>query len=130
MPIGITEEHVALHDAVRGWVDRHCPPSVPRALLDAPTEELPPFWSELGAQGWLGLHIDEAHGGSGYSFPELAVVLEELGRAVAPGPTLPSVLASALITSSTNEAARAALLPRLVSGETPGAAGGGEGCGL
>ena len=30
MPIGITEEHVALHDAVRGWVERHCPPSVPR----------------------------------------------------------------------------------------------------
>ena len=35
MPIGITEDHVALHQAVRGWLERHCPPAVPRALLDA-----------------------------------------------------------------------------------------------
>src|SRR2546423_1122000 len=130
MPIGITEEHVALHDAVRGWIDRHCPPSVPRALLDAPSETLPPFWGELGEQGWLGLHVDEAHGGSGVGFPELAVVVEELGRAIAPGPALPTVLAAALIAASTNEDARAALLPGLASGETPGAIGGGEGCGL
>ena len=86
MPIGVSEEHLALHDAVRGWLERHCAPDVPRALLDADTEALPPFWSDLGTQGWLGLHIDEAHGGSGYGIPELAVVLEELGRAVAPGP--------------------------------------------
>jgi hypothetical protein len=78
--IGITEEHEALRQAVRGWAERHCDPSVPRALLDADAEALPPFWEELAAQGWLGLHVDEALGGEGYGLPELAVVLEELGR--------------------------------------------------
>src|SRR5205085_3852695 len=57
-------------------------------------------------------------------------VVEELGRAIAPGPALPTVLAAALIAASTNEDARAALLPGLASGETPGAIGGGDGCGL
>ena len=130
MPIGIAEEHVALQGAVRGWVERHCPPAVPRALLDVPEETLPPYWSELAAQGWLGLHIGEAHGGSGYGVLELSVVLEELGRVLAPGPILPTMLAASVIAMSNNEAARAELLPQLANGATPGALAGGDGCGL
>src|SRR5688572_28378826 len=103
MPIGVSEEHAALHEAVSGWLERHCAPEVPRAYLDAEQDSLPPFWSELGEQGWLGLHIDEAHGGSGYGLPELAVVLEELGRSLAPGPFLPTALAAAIVGASSNE---------------------------
>ncbi len=120
MPIGITEEHEALHEAVHGWVERHCAPSVPRAYLDADTDALPPFWGALAEMGWLGLHVDEAYSGEGYGIPELAVVLEELGAAVAPGPFLPTVLASALIASAGKEAARD-LVPGLVAGTTVGA---------
>jgi len=130
MAIGITEEHVALHDTVRGWGDRHCAPAVPRAVLDADTEPLPRFWGELAEQGWLGLHVDAAYGGSGYGVGELVVVLEELGRCVAPGPVLPTVLAAAVIGSSTSEEAKSLLLPGLASGELVGAVGGGPGCGL
>ncbi len=97
MPIGISEDHQHLHRAVRGWVERHCPPAVPRALLDAPSEELPAFWSELVGQGWLGLAVDEAHGGEGASFEEVVVVLEELGRASAPGPFLAHAMAAAVL---------------------------------
>ena len=50
------------------------------------TEALPAFWAELADLGWLGLHMPEEHGGSGYGLEELVVVVEELGRAVAPGP--------------------------------------------
>jgi alkylation response protein AidB-like acyl-CoA dehydrogenase len=128
MPIGITEEHVALHEAVRGWIDRHCPPAVARAALDAGTEALPPFWGELATQGWLGLHVDEAHGGSGYGIGELVVVLEELGRSVAPGPVAPTVLAAAVVASCANESAREALLPGLASGEVVAAVAAGPGC--
>jgi 3-oxochol-4-en-24-oyl-CoA dehydrogenase len=120
MAIGITEEHEALRQAARGWVERHCNPSVPRALLDADTEALPPFWGELAAQGWLGLHVDEALGGDGYGAPELAVVLEELGRTCAPGPFVPTVLASAVIQSAGKEIA-SGVVPALASGETAGA---------
>src|ERR687897_713670 len=95
MPIGISDEHEALRLAARGWVERHSAPAVPRSALDAEAESRPPFWAELAAQGWLGLHVDEALGGEGYGLSELVVVLEELGRVGAPGPFLATALAAA-----------------------------------
>jgi alkylation response protein AidB-like acyl-CoA dehydrogenase len=130
MPIGITEDHVALHEAVRGWLDRRCPPAVARASLDADRETMPDLWSDLAVQGWLGLHVAEADGGSGYGAPEVCVVLEELGRSLAPGPVLPTVLAAAIVARATNDAVRKSLLPDLASGELVAAVGGGPGCGL
>src|SRR5438552_5607731 len=61
--------------------------------------------------------------GSGNGLPELAVVLEELGRACAPGPFLPTVLASAAIDRLGDEAARNELLPGLADGSVRGAVG-------
>ena len=65
MTLGMSDDHVALHDTARRWTAQHCPPSVPRALLDDAPETLPPFWDELAALGWLGLHLPEDVGGSG-----------------------------------------------------------------
>ncbi len=130
MPIGITEEHVALHEAVRGWLERHCPPEVARASLEASPDARPAFWDDLAAQGWLGLHVPEEHGGSGYGVPELAVVLEELGRVVAPGPMVPTVITSAALATVPDRAAAKSLLPKLASGELVGALAGGPGCGF
>ncbi len=57
MPIGIGEDHEELRRTVRRWLEARCPPEVPRALLDAEVETMPPFWDELAAQGWLGIHV-------------------------------------------------------------------------
>ncbi|HEY2427774.1 MAG TPA: acyl-CoA dehydrogenase, partial [Acidimicrobiales bacterium] len=97
MAIAISEEHLALEQTARRFVASRCPPAVPRAVLETEAEELPPFWTELAGLGWLGLHLPEAAGGQGYGLAELAVVVEELGRAVAPGPFVPTVLAAAAI---------------------------------
>src|SRR4249919_4350731 len=100
MPIGLTEEHDALRQAVRRFVDTRIPPAVTRAALGAEHDDRPEFWAALAEPGWLGLHVDEAHGGAGYGYVEQAVVLEELGRAAAPGPYLPTVLAAAVLQSA------------------------------
>ncbi|HEX6311652.1 MAG TPA: acyl-CoA dehydrogenase [Acidimicrobiia bacterium] len=118
--MGISDDHEALHRAVRGWAERHCPPAVVRAPLDAPHEDRPGFWGELAAQGWLGLHVDEAFGGEGYGLPELAVVLEELGRIGVPGPFLTTALTAAVLQAAGKEVA-AELVPGLVAGERVGA---------
>ena len=94
-----------------------------RDQLDAPEESLPSFWSELAELGWLGLHLSEEVGGQGYGLPEVAVVLEELGRVVAPGPFLPSVFAAAVIDAFASEEVRSRWLPRLAAGTSVGAVG-------
>jgi alkylation response protein AidB-like acyl-CoA dehydrogenase len=112
MGIAISEDHLALEETARRFVTSRCPPSVPRAVLETAKEEMPPFWSELAALGWLGLHVAEAHGGQGFGLVELAVVVEELGRAVAPGPFVPSVLAAGLLADAPD------LLPGVVDGRS------------
>ena len=89
MPIGLTDEHEALRVAVRRFVETRIPPAVPRAALDADTEKRPSSGTRSAEPGWLGLHVDEAYGGAGYGLVEQAVVIEELGRAGAPGPYVP-----------------------------------------
>ncbi|GAA1816045.1 acyl-CoA dehydrogenase [Actinomadura chokoriensis] len=116
MAIGLTEEHEALAESVRGFAERNIPATAVRAVLDADEETRPGFWPALAEQGLLGLHLAEEHGGQGYGLLELSVVLEELGRAAAPGPFLPTVLASAVIDASSNAKLRAELLPALADG--------------
>ncbi len=121
MSIAITEDHRALMDTASDFLVRHQARTVSRALLEAPEESLPEFWNELSALGWLGLHLPEAHGGSGFGLPELVVVVEALGRAVAPGPFVPTVIAGAVIAAAAPEATQARLLPGLADGSTVGA---------
>lgn len=76
------------------------------------------LWKEFADLGWAGLIIDEEHGGAGLGFVELSVILEEMGRALTPGPFLASsVLATAAIQQTATAEQKAALLPPLASGE-------------
>jgi alkylation response protein AidB-like acyl-CoA dehydrogenase len=115
--IAISEEHVALGTAVRRFLEKNCPPAVVRAgIEEGGTRSLPPFWDAMAALGWLGLHVPEESGGQGYGFLELGVVTEEMGRSCAPGPFLPTVLASALVARGGSDALKAEVLPALAGG--------------
>ena len=116
MPIALTEEHEEQRRTAERWLAAHCPPSVPRALLDAETEELQPVWKELAAQGWPGIHIPEDLGGQGFGLFELAVLMEESGYSLLPGPFLPTVLASAAAAEGLDADAARALVPPLAEG--------------
>lgn len=119
MTIGLTEEHRDLRDSVRAFTTRHVTAEILRAAVDAEKETPPPFWNALAAQGLLGLHLPEDVGGAGYGLLELAVVVEELGRTLAPGPFLPTVLTSAVL----HRAGHPAHLAALADGTTTGAVG-------
>ena len=123
MSIALAEEHQELARVARAFLDSNEARGQARALLEAPSEHLPSFWKEMAELGWLGLHIDEAHGGQGFGLPELSVIIEALGFAVAPGPFLPTTLVSALIAECGSEAIREALLPGLADGSLIGAVG-------
>jgi len=119
MPIGIGEDHEELRRTVRRWLESRCPPDVPRALLDAESEAMPPFWDELAAQGWLAIHVPEEYGGQGFGLLELAVVVEELARALAPGPVVPTMLAAAVVAAGAPEDQRKVLLTSMADGSVP-----------
>jgi alkylation response protein AidB-like acyl-CoA dehydrogenase len=121
MSIAITEDHKALSDTAAEFLDKREVRSSARALLDSEREELPSWWPALSALGWQGLHVPEAHGGSGYGLEELVVVVEQLGRAMAPGPFVPSAIVSAVLVAAADEASKEAYLPGLAAGTTFGA---------
>ena len=116
MGIALTDDHRELADVARAFLTSHKARWAARSLLDAPEEARPGFWHDVVELGWLGLHVDEEHGGSGYGLPELVVVIEELGRAVAPGPFVPTVIASAVIAKEGAGDQKARLLPGLIDG--------------
>ena len=106
MSIALTDDHVELASVVREFaVDRKVRAQA-RDRLDAPEEARPTFWAEIAELGWLGLHVAEEYGGSGFGIAELVVVTEELGRAVAPGPFLPTVVASATVSMPASSSTR------------------------
>jgi alkylation response protein AidB-like acyl-CoA dehydrogenase len=84
------------------------------------------LWRELCELGWPGIAIAERHGGQGLGRVELSILCEELGRAVAPVPFLPSVLASTLIEHAGSQSQCERWLPSLASGESIGAVGAGK----
>ncbi len=120
MPIAITEDHRALAQTASDFLAKHDARGAARALLEAETEPLPTFWGDLASLGWLGLHLPEDKGGSGFGLPELVVVVEELGRNVAPGPFVPTVIASAVINQAGSDELKARLLPGLADGTVCG----------
>ncbi len=116
MSIAITDDHRALADTAADFLLKRDARRAARDLLESKTEPMPPFWGDLVDLGWLGLHIPEQYGGSGYTLEELVVVVEEMGRAVAPGPFVPTVIAGAVITAAGDDATKAKFLPGLAGG--------------
>jgi 3-oxochol-4-en-24-oyl-CoA dehydrogenase len=116
MTIAITEDHRTLAEVTTDFLERHDSKGAARALLEADTETMPAFWNALVELGWLGLHISEDNGGSGFGMPELVVVVEQLGAGLAPGPFVSTVIASAAIAAAAPGDVAARLLPGLADG--------------
>jgi alkylation response protein AidB-like acyl-CoA dehydrogenase len=116
---GTSEEQEELRSSVRRFVTDRAPLARVRELMDAGQIDLE-VWSQAGAQlGLQGIAIPEEYGGSGFSFAEQAIVLEELGAGLYGGPYLASaVLAATALLASPDEAARQRLLPGIAAGET------------
>ncbi|MEV5608866.1 acyl-CoA dehydrogenase family protein [Streptomyces sp. NPDC052225] len=117
-----SEEEEALRSAVRDLLADHCDATAVLARIEAEAPHDRALWKNLAeSMGLAGLLVPEERGGQGASHREAAVVLEELGRAVAPVPYLTSavIATEALLACDTEEAAT--LLASLASGRTVGA---------
>jgi len=115
-----SDEQEELRRIVRQFLDDKSPETAVREQMDTEQGFDPAVWSQMAEQlGLQGLVIPEEHGGSGFSFIELVVVLEEMGRSLLCAPYFSTVVLGAqTLIHSGDDAAKAAHLPGIASGET------------
>jgi len=120
MDLILTEDQDLLSKTAADFVAEHSPVARFRKLRDAKdaTGFSRELWKEMAGLGWVGIPFPEEFGGAGLGFAELAVVLEQLGRKLAPEPFLSTVLlgGQALLLGG-SDALKKEWLPRLVSGD-------------
>ena len=89
MELDFTEDQEELRDGVRTMLAGECPMTFVRSVVEDGTP-VEPLWQQMVELGWPALTVPEEFGGLGLGAVELAIVAEEMGRAVAPGPLLPT----------------------------------------
>jgi alkylation response protein AidB-like acyl-CoA dehydrogenase len=115
-----SEEQEELRRSVRRFLEDKSPSAEVRRLMDTTDGYDPKIWAQMANElGLQSLHIPEEFGGQGFSFVELVVVLEEMGRALLCAPYFSSVClaANAIMNAGTDEQ-KSSLLPGIASGET------------
>src|SRR3954464_11787675 len=120
MNFAFSEEQEELRRTVRSFLDQKSPESEVRRLMETEQGYDEAVWRQMGAEmGLQGLIVPEEYGGSGYTYVELIVVLEEMGRALLAAPYFSTVaLAANTILQSGDDSAKKELLPGIASGET------------
>jgi acyl-CoA dehydrogenase len=117
----LTPERAGLRDTTRRFLGERCDTTYVRAMLDDVRGTTDEVWQGLAGLGLHGLLVAEEHGGLGLGYTDMAVVLEELGRAVHPGPFASSALAAVTLLNLVDDKdAQADLLPGLADGSTVG----------
>jgi alkylation response protein AidB-like acyl-CoA dehydrogenase len=117
-----SEEQEELRRAVRRFLSEKSPETEVRRLMETEEGYDPAVWSQMADQlGLQSLTIPEEYGGSGFSYVELIVVLEEMGAALLCAPYFSTVaLATNAVLTSGDESAKRDLLPGLASGQVIG----------
>ncbi len=120
MQFTFTEEQQEFRSVLRRYFEQSSPTSTVRRLMETEAGWDAGAWREMNQQlGLCGVHVPEEYGGQGFSFVELGIVLEEMGRALVCAPYFASaVLAATAIMNAGTQAQKTALLPPIVSGET------------
>ncbi len=118
MDTTLTEEEAMIRQSARRFLEAECNTRLVRAMEKDPKGYPPELWRKAAELGWQGLALPEAYGGSDMPLVYLGLVLEEVGRALAPLPLHSTVVAALTLAAEGTEAQRTAVLPRTAAGET------------
>jgi alkylation response protein AidB-like acyl-CoA dehydrogenase len=120
MNFAFSEEQEQLRDAVRRFMETKSASEDVRRLMETTDGYDPAVWAQMANElGLQSLAIPEEYGGQGFTFVELGIVLEEMGRVLLCAPYFSSVvLAANAILNAGTDAQKAELLPGIAAGET------------
>jgi alkylation response protein AidB-like acyl-CoA dehydrogenase len=118
MNFNLTEEQEMLRKAARDFFNKELPKSLVKEMAKDTRGYTPELWNKMAGLGWMGLIIPEKYGGSGVSFLDLTVLLEEMGRACLPGPFFSTAVLGVLaLLEAGSEEQKQRLLPKVASGK-------------
>jgi len=92
MDLGLSEIQQMLKNSAREFLTQECPLTLIREMEEDPQGYTDELWSQMASLGWTGLVFPEQYGGTAGSFLDLAVLLEEMGRSLMPGPFFSTVV--------------------------------------
>src|SRR5437660_8128701 len=119
MDFDFTQEQVMLRDLTREFLARESAPRVVRSVVEDPRGFSDATWQQMADMGLQGLAIDTGYGGQSLGMVELALVLDEMGRAAYPGPYFATtVLAASAIAAGGQPNQMARYLPDIAQGRT------------
>jgi len=118
MDLNFTEEQTILRDMVRSMIEDHSTTEVVREVEHDAMGVPAGLWQQMKDMGLLSIMLPEEYGGIGLDLLDCALIYEELGRGLAPGPHfVSSVISVGAITKGGSEAQKSELLPLIGSGE-------------
>lgn len=121
MDFGFSEDQELLRAVVRDYLRAKTPAAYARAMMDNPLGITDEAWRGIAELGWLGLAVPEAYGGSGLGFLDLAIVMEEAGEVVMPGPFMSTAaLATPALLAHGTDAQKSRYLPAIAAGRMRG----------
>jgi len=117
MDLRYTETQEILKKMARDFLTTECPKTLVRKLEQSEEGYSREVWKKMAELGWMGLIIPEEYGGMGYTFQDLVVLLEEIGRNILPGPLIATITSTFLILEAGTEEQKKELLPKIAQGE-------------
>ena len=118
MNLALSEEQEILKKTARDFLSEKCPKSFVKQMEQDEKGYSPELWEEMANLGWLGLAFPEKYGGSGMTFLDLCVLLEEMGYACLPAPFLDTVVLGGLpIMDIGSEEQKEQYLPKIAGGK-------------
>jgi alkylation response protein AidB-like acyl-CoA dehydrogenase len=118
MNFGFNDEQELLRSTARKFFENECGSDTVRRLMETPEGVSSDLWTKIAEQGWLGLVFPEAYDGLGLGLVDLVVLMEEMGRAVVPGPYFSTVLLGGLsVLEAGSEAQKKEWLPKIAAGD-------------
>ena len=110
------EEEQMVKNLAREFLEAESPPRLARDMEKDEQGYPPELWNKMAQLGWFGMSIPEAYGGQGLPLTYLALILEEVGRCIAPVPFHSTVVPALTIASDGTEDQRQEVLPRVSQG--------------
>jgi alkylation response protein AidB-like acyl-CoA dehydrogenase len=118
MDFALSEQQEMLKKSAADFLERECTKKLVREMEQDEKGYSPELWKKMAELGWMGLVYPEQYGGSGLSFVDLAILLEQMGKALVPGPFFPTVVSCGLaILRHGSEAQKKEFLPKIAKGE-------------